>query len=406
MASIGQTTRPGYVYDSATDTWIPIGIGPHTHASTDLSGVIANSIVDAKADLITATADNTPARLAAGNNGESLVVDSSTATGLRWQPIETRNAVQNSAFDIWQRGTSISVAGGSTSTYCPDRWQGYRGNQGLTVSRQTVDSLGTTPGQRITYAARVQRNSGNADLGPLYLLQQLESADSVHYAGKTVTFSFYARAGANYSASSSLLNAAIITGTGTDQNQLTSWTNYIEISSSNTLTTSWQRFTLTTTLAINVNQLGFRFWYTPTGTAGANDWFEVTGVQLELGSVATSYRRQATSIAGELAVCYRYFQFIDGTKNWGWGNAYSSTALGRYFVPTANLRLVNPSVTLSGTPQVFDGITVTNITSITNIGTPSSAGFHMDVNVASGLTQYRAYTIYANNGSVSVSAEL
>lgn len=84
MPSIGQTTRPGYVYDSATDTWIPIGIGPHTHASTDLSGVIANSIVDAKADLITATADNTPARLAVGANGTVLTANSSTATGLEW----------------------------------------------------------------------------------------------------------------------------------------------------------------------------------------------------------------------------------------------------------------------------------------------------------------------------------
>jgi hypothetical protein len=42
------------------------------------------SLVDAKGDLIAATADNTPARLAVGNNGETLVADSSTSTGLKW----------------------------------------------------------------------------------------------------------------------------------------------------------------------------------------------------------------------------------------------------------------------------------------------------------------------------------
>ena len=46
---------------------------------------IQNSIVDAKGDLISATADNTPARLASsGVNGQILTIDTSTATGLKW----------------------------------------------------------------------------------------------------------------------------------------------------------------------------------------------------------------------------------------------------------------------------------------------------------------------------------
>lgn len=31
MTSIGSTTRPAYFYDSATDTWIPVGPGTHAH---------------------------------------------------------------------------------------------------------------------------------------------------------------------------------------------------------------------------------------------------------------------------------------------------------------------------------------------------------------------------------------
>ena len=55
-----------------------------TWVTTDDANAIQNSIVDAKGDLVAASANDTPARLAVGNNGETLVADSSTATGLKW----------------------------------------------------------------------------------------------------------------------------------------------------------------------------------------------------------------------------------------------------------------------------------------------------------------------------------
>jgi len=42
------------------------------------------TILDAKGDLISATAADTPARLAVGTNGYVLTADSSTSTGLKW----------------------------------------------------------------------------------------------------------------------------------------------------------------------------------------------------------------------------------------------------------------------------------------------------------------------------------
>jgi hypothetical protein len=52
--------------------------------TTDDTNAIQNAIVDAKGDLIAATAADTPARLAVGTNGQVLTVDSTQATGLKW----------------------------------------------------------------------------------------------------------------------------------------------------------------------------------------------------------------------------------------------------------------------------------------------------------------------------------
>ena len=55
-----------------------------TWVAQDDSNAIQNAIVDAKGDLISATAADTPARLAVGTNGQVLTADSSTSTGLKW----------------------------------------------------------------------------------------------------------------------------------------------------------------------------------------------------------------------------------------------------------------------------------------------------------------------------------
>lgn len=48
-------------------------------------GGVSNSLVDAKGDLLTATANDTPARLGVGTNGHVLVAASGESTGLIWQ---------------------------------------------------------------------------------------------------------------------------------------------------------------------------------------------------------------------------------------------------------------------------------------------------------------------------------
>lgn len=55
-----------------------------TWVTPDDANAIQNAIVDAKGDLIAATAADTPARLAVGTNGQVLTADSTASTGLAW----------------------------------------------------------------------------------------------------------------------------------------------------------------------------------------------------------------------------------------------------------------------------------------------------------------------------------
>ena len=75
----------------------------------DDSNAIQNAIVDAKGDLISATAADTPARLAVGTNGQILTADSTTATGLKWAAAATGGITLLSTTTLSGSSTSISV---------------------------------------------------------------------------------------------------------------------------------------------------------------------------------------------------------------------------------------------------------------------------------------------------------
>jgi hypothetical protein len=220
--------------------------------------------------------------------------------------VGAKNFALNGSFDIWQRGTS-GILGGTGTTYTADRWATYAAPDG-TISRQVTGDTTNLP--FIQYCARIQRNSGQTTTGTVGAFQSLESINSIPFVGKTITISYYARKGANFSAASDLLNGYIISGTGTDQNLAsTGFTGQTTVATSAaTLTTTWQRFTATGTVATNATQVGLRFSYVSTGTAGANDYFEVTGVQVELGAQMTPFARSGGSIGGELALCQRYYE--------------------------------------------------------------------------------------------------
>ena len=94
MASIGDTTRPAFAYDQATDTWVPVGVGPHSHTPAAI-GAISSSVVTTKGDLIAATSSGVVDRLGVGTNGQVLTASSGASTGLAWSdglPSQTGNS--------------------------------------------------------------------------------------------------------------------------------------------------------------------------------------------------------------------------------------------------------------------------------------------------------------------------
>ena len=414
MATVGETSRPGYVYDSATDVWIPVGIGPHSHTPAAI-GAISSSVVTTKGDLIVATGSGVVTRQGVGADGSYLVADSTQADGLNWAgPSNTagKNAVLNSNMSVWQRGTSIASSAYPAYNYTADRWQ-MQSTTGYTTSRQVTGDTTNLP--NIQYCARVQRNSGNAAPYNLIHTQTFESVNSIPFAGKTVTLSFYARKGANYSAASNLLTAGVTVGTGTDQNAITGFTGASDIFTVNaTLTSTWQRFTGTGTVPASTTQIAIGIAGLPTGTAGTNDYFEITGVQLEVGSVATPYAPNGATYQAELAACQRYYYRQGGlslyqafTPN---SPALSTTSV--YFgIPVPVTMRVVPSAIDYATLEVIDGVNAAVAVTTANIitATASNSIIQMSATVASGLTQYRSYYLRASNSTsayLGFSAEL
>jgi len=356
----------------------------------------SGSPLTAKGDIFAYS--TTAARLPVGADGTTLVANSASATGIAWAGptfAAGKNKVINGDFGIWQRGTSFI---GTAYNYCADRWLEYRSGftAGMTVSQST-----SVP-SNFKYALKIQRDSTNTSTADLIVRQALESASSIPLAGQTVVFSFYAKAGANYSSASSVLVSRIYTGTGTDQaaNNMTGWTGVITTSQNNTLTTSYQRFTMILAIPANVTQIGLEITYIPVGTAGADDAAYVTGVQLEVGSVATPFTTATGNLQGELTACQRYFYAVlaDGINNGAapvsqFGIA-TGTGTAQFTIPTTVTMRTAPSFSASSQTgfRVYDAV---NLASGVTALALSSAGSQPNAIIitasAPTLTQYRPY---------------
>ena len=316
-----------------------------------------------------------------------------------------RNRIINGGMQAWQRGTSYSAPVAANNTFIADRWAFYTVNP---MAAAQSASVPTTAGSLFQYSLQVQRPFSATSTSPIYVYQTVESCNIYDLAGQTVTLSFWAKAGANFSAAGSLLSVGINTGTVSDQGTssavLGGWTGAASpLATTQAITTTWTRYTFTATLASNVLELATLFYFTPSGTAGADDSFYITGVQLEAGSARTTFERKL--YGQELLLCQRYYYRHTSSGSYtqfGVGVCASTTTI-LVNVPLPITMRVPPTAidyAAVGNFVVFDGAANTTLTgiSLSYVG-QNSAG--VTGTVASGLTQTRPAMLEANGASTA-----
>ena len=235
--------------------------------------------------------------------------------------LSNRNLLINSAMQVAQRGTSFIA---NSSPYTLDRWK----TASLAPFPATQEAVTGLVG--FSKCLRIQRPVGMTWTPAVELNQPVESINSVPVAGKTVTLSFWARVGSDYGGGANAFTSSIsyhnLTGTdmGMESNDFLATSYSTTVSQANTPSTDWTYYTMTADIASDAYQVGVTIatesW---TGTAGANDYFEVTGVQLEVGDTATPFEHR--SYGQELALCQRYC-WVLRQHHWITGRVESSSS--------------------------------------------------------------------------------
>jgi|SRR5579859_3386634 len=216
-----------------------------------------------------------------------------------------RNLIDGGDFTTnpWQRGTSFTAIA-NTLTYTADRWFAVGGaSSSISVSKQANTAIAGF-GQALQWG----RANANSNTAVINLGQVVETADSIRVQGQQVTLSFWAQAGAN--GPTQAVSVKLVAGTGTDQSAANlvagSWTGATNVINSTFIpTTTMTQYTFTGTVPANATQLGLLISYTPVGTAGANEWVQFVGVQLEAGQYVSNFEHLDVQMV--LEICQRYF---------------------------------------------------------------------------------------------------
>jgi hypothetical protein len=338
-----------------------------------------------------------------GNNGETLVADSSTSTGLRYTEnyAAGKNKIINGDFSNWQRGTSFtSYAGGYTS----DRWTGTLDTSSAAVSRQTF-TPGTAPvaGYEGQFFMRFTRGTG----GTFCNVQQ-RVEDVRTFAGQTVTLSFWAKASATCTIEPFYIQSF---GSGGPADVSGSF------GTSTTLTTSWVRYSYTAAIpSVSGKTIGTSSYLailTARITSGTNVDVDTWGVQLEAGSVATAFQTATGTLQGELAACQRYYWRHTATASTnysvlGYGSAKNTTEI-QIPIPNPVVMRTAPTVLEYSNITCSDGAaSVTFSSAAYEAVTTNSKMVNVTV-TCTGATQFRPYRFIVDNSStgyLGVGAEL
>jgi len=388
-----------------------------TWVTTDDANAIQNSIVDAKGDLIGATAADTPARLAVGTNGQVLTADSTAATGLAWATpsggsntfYAGKNKIINGDFNINQRSfTSLTCSG--SDQYGFDRWLAVSNTGTVTYSTQAF-TAGTAPvtGYESTNFARMVTSGQSGTAAYAIIAQKMENVRT--FANQTITVSFWAKA----STGTPKVSVEIAQGFGSGgSSQVNTYAGQ------STISTSWARYSVSVAVpSISGKTIGTSsfvqvgLWTSAgtdfnsrTGSIGIqNTTIDIWGVQAEAGSTATDFAIATGTMATELVACQRYYYRTSSANNSN--PAYSLFCTGFASNTTTILSTVNFPVSMRVAPTALDtsamstfysegGNTWNTPTSI-SIGGSIQNNLGQIVITKSGFTSGANYLIFSNN---------
>lgn len=215
-----------------------------------------------------------------GNNPENLLIGGDAGTNL------------------WQRGTTGSSVTTTTTYGGPDRFFYWSGtNTAMTVSRSST--AGDLP-TGYQYAFKMARTSGQTGVVQVCTGQVVESSNAIRLQGQTAELDFHAITGSNFSGTG--MTAYIITGTGTDEGAAkmayglnagggggTAWTGQANAVAGVISMGASQngRYTVVGAIPATATEVGVALCFTPTGTAGTNDYVALSGIQLVPNSALT-----------------------------------------------------------------------------------------------------------------------
>lgn len=227
-----------------------------------------------------------------------------------------QNFIINGDFTFNQRVfTSVTTNG----TFGFDRWKLITLGDGTTTYTPQTFTLGAAPVtgyEGINYARLVTASQTTTAVAS-ELRQPIEDVRTL--AGQTVTISFWAKAATGTPKIAVELEQTFGSG-GSPSASVQTYAGQV------TLSTSWARYSVTVNVpSISGKTLGttpntsftnLNLWVSAgstydlrTGTLGIQtNTFDIWGVQVERGSIATNFRRHAPSLQGELAACQRYYE--------------------------------------------------------------------------------------------------
>ena len=178
-----------------------------TWVTTDDTNAIQNSIMDAKGDLIGATAADTPARLAVGTNNQVLTADSTQATGLKWATPSTGaltlitttsfsaaaamsvNNVFTSTYTNYLIQFKLAVTTGTVDIYYKERSGGVDDSDFYYYASTKVTSGGTVTGTGAANTTAFTICNTNTDGYGSIIVYSPNVATNTYYDWKTMDFS-------------------------------------------------------------------------------------------------------------------------------------------------------------------------------------------------------------------------